>query len=338
MRNETRKLYDAYMAQIAKLNGVADTSHKFNVQPAIEQRLEQKIQESSDFLRLVNFELVDNQEGEKVLIGTNKTTAGRTDTSGDAERQPQNISSSDGHRYRCEQTDYDTYITYNLLDSWRHKPEFQRLVRAAVSEQIGRDRLMIGWNGTSVAATTNRAANPLLQDVNKGWLQQIRTGKAAAVMSGKKIGNIAGNDYKDIDAAVYDAKNELIEPWAQGADLVVITGRKLLQSKYFGLLNSDNKPTEREALYRLLLDVRLGALPTITVPYFPDDAFLITPLRNLSIYVQRGSTRNYYYDSPKKNRVEEFRSVNEAYVVEDYDTCCLVEGIKVPNAAGTDWE
>ena len=74
------------------------------------------------------------------------------------------------------------------------------------------------------------------------------------------------------------------------------------------------------------------------VPFFPKDAFLITPLDNLSIYTQRGTTRMAYLDNPKLDRIEEFRSVNEAYVIEDYDACCLVEGILVPNAAGNGWE
>jgi hypothetical protein len=39
-------------------------------------------------------------------------------------------------------------------------------------------RIMIGFNGTSAAATTDRSTNPKLQDVNIGWLQKIRTNAA----------------------------------------------------------------------------------------------------------------------------------------------------------------
>jgi hypothetical protein len=35
--------------------------------------------------------------------------------------------------------------------------------------------IMIGFNGKSTAVTTDRATNPLLQDVNIGWLEKIRT-------------------------------------------------------------------------------------------------------------------------------------------------------------------
>lgn len=339
MRNETRQLYNQYLARIAELNGVADATQKFNVEPSVEQRLVEKIQESSPFLSRINSHIVDAQEGEKVHIGVNSTIAGRTDTSdGQTERKPRDIKTLSSDKYRCEQTNYDTYIRYATLDAWRHDPAFQTILRAAISKQIARDRLMIGFNGTSVAATTNRASNPLLQDVNIGWLQRLRSGKSAAVMSGKKVGGISGHDYKNIDGAVYDASKELIEPWHHGSNLVVVAGRKLVHDKILSLIDGNDLPTERNALDKLINQNRLGGLPAIMVPFFPEDAFLITPLDNLSIYTQRGTTRMAYLDNPKLDRIEEFRSVNEAYVIEDYDACCLVEGILVPNAAGNGWE
>lgn len=339
MHNQTREKYNQFLSRIAELNGVADATQKFNVTPTVEQTLLEKVQESSPFLSLINHHIVDAQEGEKVHIGVNSTIAGRTDTSdGATERKPRDIKTLSNDKYRAEQTNYDTYIRYATLDAWRHDPNFQIHLRAATSKQMARDRLMIGFNGTQAAATTNRASNPLLQDVNIGWLQQVRAKKSAAVMSGKKVGGIAGHDYKNIDAAVYDASQELIEPWHHGSDLVVICGRKLATDRILGLIGGHDAPTERNALETLMAKQRIGGLPTLLVPFFPEDAFLITPLNNLSIYTQRGTTRLAYLDNPKLDRIEEFRSVNEAYVVEDYDACCLVEGILVPNAAGNGWE
>lgn len=338
MRNETRQLYNQFLTHIAELNGVADATQKFNVDPAVEQRLVEKIQDSHPFLRLINSHIVDAQEGEKVHIGVNSTIAGRTDTSdGSTERKPRDIKTETADRYRAEQTNFDTFVRYSTLDAWRHDPNFQLHLRAATSKQIARDRLMIGFNGTSVAATTNRASNPLLQDVNKGWAQHLREQKSSAVMSGKKVGGMAGNDYPNIDAAVYDACNELIEPWHRDSGLVCIAGRELLTDKYLGLIGGHDAPSERNALEQIMVNKMLGGLPTITVPFFPARAFMITPLENLSIYLQRNSTRMAYLDNPKLDRIEEFRSVNEAYVVEDYDACCLVENILVPDANRQNW-
>ncbi len=47
-------------------------------------------------------------------------------------------------------------------------------IRNAIVKRQALDRIMIGFNGVKRAKTSNRAENPLLQDVNKGWLQKIR--------------------------------------------------------------------------------------------------------------------------------------------------------------------
>ena len=329
MHNETRQHYNQFLERIAEINGVADATKKFSVSPQAEQKLIKKIQDSSPFLQAVNYISVDNQKGEKVGVGTNSTIAGRTNTSdGVTERKPRAIHGLSSDKYQCEQTDYDTYVTYNRLDAWRHHPEFQNLIRQTTSEQIGRDQLMIGFNGTSVADTTDRASNPLLQDVNIGWLQQLRNNKSNAVLRDMKVGTETGRDYGNLDAVVFDIVNELIEPWYRESGLVVICGRKIVSDKFFNLLNNNDKPTEIEALSKLLTKKTLGGLESIAVPFFPEDAIFVTPLSNLSIYTQNGSTRMAYFDNPRLNRVEEFRSVNESFVVEDYDACCLLEGIK----------
>ena len=82
MHNQTRLAYNQFLSRIAQLNGVADATQKFAVEPSVEQRLVEKVQESSPFLSLINSHIVDAMEGEKVHIGVNSTIAGRTDTSG----------------------------------------------------------------------------------------------------------------------------------------------------------------------------------------------------------------------------------------------------------------
>jgi hypothetical protein len=54
---------------------------------------------------------------------------------------------------------------------------------------------------------------------------------------------------------------------------------------------------------------------------------LITRLDNLSIYVQEGTRRRFLKDEPEYDRVVNYESVNEAYVVEDYGMVALVENI-----------
>ncbi|MNF03535.1 Phage major capsid protein, P2 family [compost metagenome] len=61
---------------------------------------------------------------------------------------------------------------------------------------------------------------------------------------------------------------------------------------------------------------------------------LITRLDNLSIYWQDGTHRRHVEEVPKRDRIENYESINEDYVVEDYGCGCLIENIEV--TAGAD--
>jgi hypothetical protein len=54
MRNETRLKYNAFAAAIATLNGVDDATKSFSVSPSVQQTLETRIQQSSEFLTKIN--------------------------------------------------------------------------------------------------------------------------------------------------------------------------------------------------------------------------------------------------------------------------------------------
>jgi P2 family phage major capsid protein len=175
----------------------------------------------------------------------------------------------------------------------------------------------------------------MLQDVNIGWLKHIRTDAPARVLTGMKIGDAAGADYKSFDAAVFDAMNELLDEWHREApDIVVIVGRQLLNDKYLALINSADAPTEHAALSTLMLSRTMGGRKAVSVPYFPPRSILITATSNLSIYWQNSTRRRMIQDNPKRDRIEDFQSVNEAYVVEDLGKCALIDGITQPDAEG----
>jgi len=333
MRNETRLAYAMYVARLAELNGIADATVKFSATPSVQQTLETKMQESSSFLTAINVIGVDELKGEKVGLGITGTIAGRTDTSGAGVRTPRNVVDTSANDYECKQTDFDTAIPYGLLDAWAKFPDFQVRIRDAILKRQALDRIMIGFNGTSAAATSNRATNPLLQDVNIGWLQKYRVDAAARVMTGGatagsvKVG--AGGDYKNLDALVYDAL-ELIDPWfRKDPSLVVVTGRDLVHDKYFTLINDNQVPTEKQAVDLMLSKVRAGGLPVAEVPFIPDGTLMITSLQNLSIYWQIGGRRRFIKEAPEKNQVQNFESSNDAYVVEDYGFGCVVENIEL---------
>ncbi len=341
MLNTTRQKFTAYASRIALLNGVAAATVLFTVDPTVQQTLEKKIQEQATLLGRINVVPVPEQEGKKLGLGVAGPGASRTNTSGGAKRETKNLGVLDEQGYRCEQTNFDTHIDYATLDAWAKFPNFETLLRDMIVQQQALDRITIGWNGTSVAADTDIVANPLLQDVNKGWLQHIReqaperrlyrintgTPEVPAWRNEVRVG--PGGDYANLDALVFDAL-QLLDPWFREAtDLNAFTARELMHDKYFGIINQDQAPTETIAAQTVVAQKKLGGLPASTEASFPQATILVTSDKNLSIYYQDGKRRRHLKDVPEGNRIENYESSNDAYVVERLGKAALVENIVV---------
>lgn len=341
MKNSTRFKLNAYMSVLAEINNInlSALNSKFTVEPSVAQTLETKIQESSEFLTRINIVPVSEQSGERLGLGIGSTIAGTTDTT-QKEREPTDPTYIDGEGYKCTQTNFDTALPYQKLDMWAKFADFQVRIRDMIVKRQALDRIMIGFNGLKREKTSNRVQNPLLQDVNIGWLEKIRQEKPSQVVgqhidsSGKVIaGKITIGKkglFRNLDAVVMGAVTEKIAvQYQDDTELVVICGRQLLADKYFPIVNKDQPNTEALAADLIISQKRIGGLPAVRAPFFPADAMLITRLDNLSIYVQDDTRRRAIIDNPKRDRVENLESVNEAYVVEDYDCTCLIENIEM---------
>lgn len=225
MKKNTRFAFNAYLQQLARLNGVAveELSSKFTVEPSVQQTLEDQIQQSAAFLTLINVTPVSEQSGQLLGLCVGSTIAGTTDTSA-KEREPVDPTLMVDVEYKCEQTNFDTVLTYAKLDLWAKFQDFQVRIRDAIVKRQALDRIMIGFNGVKRAKTSNRSENPLLQDVNKGWLQKIREDAPDHVMGSTTTGGETtpgavkvgkGGEYANLDAVVMDAVNELAAPAEQ---------------------------------------------------------------------------------------------------------------------------
>lgn len=341
MRKVTREQYKKYVNQIANINGIdaLDVAAKFTVEPSVSQTLEEKIQESSGFLKTINIVPVDEQSGDKIGLGIDRPVASTTNTD-EKDREPIDPTSLDEQGYMCTQTNFDTALKYSKLDSWAKFKDFQVKIRNQIVKRQALDRIMIGWHGVKRARTSDFTVNKLLQDVNIGWLEKIRKGAPDQVMSkildeagaivSEKIRIGKAGDYNNLDALVMDAVNELIAAWFQDdTELVAIVGRSLLADKYFPIVNKEQENSEMLAADVIISQKRIGGLQAVRVPSFPDNTILITRLDNLSIYWQDGTRRRHIIDNPKRDRIENYESVNEAYVVEDYQCAALIENIEI---------
>ena len=332
MNKITRQAFNGYTARFAQLNDAPSAHETFSVAPSVQQKIENRIQESSEFLSKVNVIGVTEQEGEKLGLGISGPVASRTNTN-NVDRKTRDISSLTSQRYRCEKTNFDTHINYAKLDAWAKFPDFQTRIAQQILIRQGLDRMVIGFHGKSAATDTDLVQNPMLEDVNKGWLQHYREQAPERVMSqGEQGVNVVigtGGDYANLDAAVFDAIN-LLDPWyRKDTGLVAIVGRQILTDKYFPLINTKQAPSETLAADIIISQKRIGGLPAVTVPYFPDNAILITRFDNLSIYYQDGARRRRLVDEAKRDRIENYESSNDAYVIEDFGLGALIENIKL---------
>lgn len=333
MRTETRIKYNKVMTQLAQLNNVDAVSAKFTVTPSVQQKLEDKIQQSSEFLSKINIFLVNEQSGSAVGLGISRPIASRTNTDTN-DRQATDPTGLDERFYLCKKTDFDTAIKYQKLDQWAKFADFYARFRSAIVKRQALDRIMIGFNGTSVANTTNITANPLLQDVNKGWLQKMREENLSRVMSSgataNKITIGKTGDYKNLDALVMNIVDELIDDVHQeNPDLVVMCNRKTVSDKYFPIVNKDQDNSEKLAADIIISQKRMGGLAVCSVPFFPEGTILVTTFDNLSIYVQEGARRRAVIDNPKRDQIENYESSNEDYFIEDLGLACMAENIEI---------
>ncbi|WP_069384044.1 phage major capsid protein, P2 family [Halomonas caseinilytica] len=333
MRNDTREKFNRLLGRIATLNGVSDASQAFSVAPSVQQALEDKIQDSSAFLGQVNIVGVDEMKGQRLGLGVSGPIAKRTNIETN-DREPRDVSTIDDFEFSCESTEFDTSIPWDKLDTWAKFPDFEIRVRDMIVGQQALDRLQVGFNGVSAAAQTDPIANPNLEDVNKGWLQHYREHAPARVMSEgvEGSGEIRvgpGGDYENLDALIFDAVGELIDPWhRENPALRVITGRRLVADKYFYIAEQHaNTPTEAVVMDMQVSSARFGGEVAVRVPGMVNNSLFITPPENLSIYWQRGSRRRLLVDNHKRKQVEDYESSNEAYVVEDFGAGCLVENL-----------
>ncbi|MGE4431909.1 MAG: phage major capsid protein, P2 family [Sphingobium sp.] len=334
MQPETRIQYNEFCERIAEINHVPAATDKFSVDPSVQQKLIDKRQESSEFLSRVNIVPVTEMKGATLGLSVGSPIISNTDTSTTGTRTTTSPSSMDSVGYECFQNNSDTHIRYALLDAWAKFPDFQTRIQGLITKRQALDNILVGFNGTSHAATSNSTTNPLRQDVNIGWLQKLRTDRPEQILDeGDKVeGKVTygpGGDYATLDALVYDAVAQLLPSWAaEDTGLVAIVSRDLLHDKYFPLINKAEDPTEQLARDVIMSTKRLGGLQADRVPYFPAAKIFITRYDNLSIYEQDGKRRRHIKDVPERDRIEDYQSSNDAYVIEDYDFACLVENIQ----------
>ncbi len=334
MRRETRQKYNLLLAAMAASYEVANTNQSFTATVPMAQALNDAVQESIEFLQRISTIYVTDVKGEILEMTVPSTVAGRTAITGGAKRVPQQAGAPDGRQYECTQTNYDIAFGYALLDAWARYPDFQARYMKAVYQRIGLDRMLIGFYGSSAAATTNRVANPKLSDVNTGWLHDLKTNAPDQYFKGDgeegaekiTIGGV-GSVYANLHQMVYDV-GQLIPVHRRTGNEVAVIGQGLVAHDMNKTLAAyGDKPSE--AVHFGILAKSYGGYQSIVVPQFPENGLLITDLRNLQLYLQDSGVRRHTKEEPEANQVADYISDNESYRIGDLKAAAMIEAANV---------
>jgi P2 family phage major capsid protein len=342
MKEGTKKKFLAFCVEMANAFGTASVAEAFNVTPTVAQTLQDKIVEQDTFLAKINIFPVSEIKGQKVLGAVAGVMGKRTNTDA-ADRVPQEVLALGSKDYELFKTEFDTLLRYATVDAWAKFPDFQNRYAGYVRKAIAMARVRTGWYGTSAAAVTNKVTNPNGEDVNKGWFQLMREYQAGAhwMLQGATASQIrigAGGDFPNLDAAVHDCRQMLDPIYRERGDLVVFIGSDLLAADKAALYEAQGStPSEKERIANEKVTRTYGGLPVATPSGFPGRGLFITTYDNLSWYYQDTSVRRQVMDNPKRDRVEDFTSTNEGYVVENEELAAGFEFKNIKIKEGAAW-
>lgn len=332
MKNQTRILFNKLQAAMAATYGVADVTQKFAVEIPLETKLNDAVQASIGFLNQITMAGVEDSKGQALQLGVSGLLAKRTNTA-TKDRTPSMLGGPDGTTWQTVLTEFDVGIGYSLLDQWARYPDFYQRYMNAVYQKIALDRITVGWYGQSAAAESNPVTNPLGQDINIGWLKLLQTFNEAQYMTqsgatADKITIGAAGDYKNVDALAYDLYSGIPVEHRTGGEVVIVGSALVADDVNKGLTKHAQTPSEKTAGVSVLANT-YGGLQAIQVPKFPDMGMVVVDPKNLHLYFQEGKTRRFSTENPKRNRVEDYISSNDAYAIGNVKAMSAVHAANV---------
>ena len=331
MRELTREKFNKLQQAMMKTYGVSSTRNAFAVSEPIETRLNSAIQDASDFLQRITMLPVTDRKGQAVKIGIYSPLVKRTDVAAN-DRVATPMEAPTGLEYECKLTEFDVSFSYDLLDAWARFDDFYDRYMQQVYRRIALDRIMVGWHGTSVATESDSGANPEGQDINLGWIKLLIDNKPEHYLTESSDGTDeitigANGDYKNLDQITYDLYSMIDIAQRTGSEVAIVGRNLVAHDMGKALAKFAQQPTEKAQV--MVLEKTYGGLPSIVVPGFQDTGLMITDTENLSLYYQTGKTRRQMADYPKRNRVEDFISSNDAYMIENLEGISALEADNV---------
>lgn len=263
------------------------------------------LMENLEFLSLITMMDVPHPKGQVINIGDSVLRTGRV-KSGRFTKD----STFEGNTFTLVETDSCNVIPWDTLAVWGNvgsQQEFFNLMNSAALHNFAEDILRIGFNGTSVAESSDPETNKLGQDVNIGWHQIAKNwgqegGRTSKILTDPvTIGE--GGDFIGLDAAASDIiRSAIPAPWQDNPNLVVLVGADLLAAEEVRLYNKEDRPSEHVAAQQLSRNI--AGRRAFCPPFMPGKRLAVTTLQNLQVLTLQGSRRRRAEDVSDRKQFE----------------------------------
>ena len=331
--------------QFAKVYGVEDPTKKFTVEdPAAEESISTKIQESSDFLKSINFASVPQLKFDKLGMDITGPVSRRGPKRGPRKKEdPVDV---DRRKYELNVIQRDVELTWARADSWGGKfAKFYNMWRSLVVRQRAHDILMTGWQGQFISPETDPEEYTMLQDNGMGWLQQMIHHAPEKVMGLNPDGSVdeirvgpgaGANGYENMDELVTALNQYIDKPFRRNADIKAICGDDLVSDSRQKMYAAHVEPSEKPMIDLYIDGNKFGRRDIIGSSHFPEFGLFLTPLKNLSRYIQTGTTRQKIKDDDESMAMMDYYYAYEDFPVESFETAAMVhpDAIVLKNKAG----
>lgn len=313
----------AYSTNMATNYQTTDVTKQFSVTGPMETKLKKALLDSVEFLSMITMMDVDQIKGQVVKVGNYGIATGRK-----KDGRFNTTNGVDGHTYELTETDSCASVPWATLAVWANAGstnQFMQLMSQNATLRFALDMLRVGFNGTSIADTSDPVANPMGEDVNKGWHQIIKEKAPDQIMVDTLYFDPDGaGDYKTLDAIVTELKNTYIHPTLRSDPrLVVLVGSDLTATAQTHMMNQADKPSEKVAAQQM--DKNIGGLRAYTPPFFPGKRIVVTLASNLHIYTQKGTRSRQSENVQDRKQHEDKYWRMEGYAIEEFEGYAAVD-------------
>lgn len=312
LNQRARELLRAYSMGLAAEYGQDSAERYFSLTDPKETQLRAALLESVGFLSMITVADVDQLSGQVVNVGNPGIFTGRKEGG----RFIRNTG-VDGLEYKLSETDSGAALTWAMLSVWANagdENEFFQRMQEFTNQSFALDMLRIGFNGKSVAKSTDPEKYPNGEDVNIGWQEFVRAFDDNQIIT-DAVSLGAGGDYVSLDAMASDLINSKIPAqFRNDPRLTVLVGADLVAAEQHRLYQAADRPTEKIAAQ--MLGTSIAGRPAIVPPFMPGKRMVVTPLSNLHIYTQRGTRQRKAEFVEDRKQYENKYLRNEGYAVE----------------------